>query len=193
MKRIYRNARRIATLSLLSVLVLSLSACPGQRYDPDEAPRFEEEVLALTNAERQARGGLPMERDPAVDQVALQHSEDMMIQRYVAHTNPDGDGPGERLNAAEIPWVIAGENVARVRGSLRSNPAEVVVDGWMRSPGHRANILDSDWTHTGVGIAIEDRLVYITQLFINYGDEEEGAKALAQADFVYISGALELE
>jgi uncharacterized protein YkwD len=83
----------------------------------------------------------------AASQVAYEHCVDMDVRDFFSHTNPDGDGPGDRIAAAEISHAGWGENIAWGYAS-----PQAVMDGWMNSPGHRANILNSAWTHVGIGV-----------------------------------------
>ncbi|ANP56815.1 uncharacterized protein YkwD/stress response protein SCP2 [Streptomyces griseochromogenes] len=119
------------------------------------------EVLALTNAER-ARAGLPaLSADAPLATAAQTHCADMVARDFYAHTSPDGSRPWDRAAAAGSRRSTIGENIACGQRS----PAEV-VDGWMNSPGHRANILKAEFTHIGVGFAGGGRAgTYWAQLF----------------------------
>ncbi|GAB3205001.1 CAP domain-containing protein [Marinactinospora thermotolerans] len=115
--------------------------------EPDEAPQADSAaaVVALANAERAAAGCAPLRPDERLTSAAQSHSEDMAQREYMAHENPEGEGPDERAAAAGYgAW--SGENVAAGQSS-----AEEVMSAWMNSPGHRANILDCDNRSIGVG------------------------------------------
>jgi len=71
----------------------------------------------------------------------------MDFRSFFDHTNPDGDGPGDRLRAAGVNWGSYGENIA-----LGQNTPPDVMQAWMTSDGHRRNILDPSFTHLGVGV-----------------------------------------
>ncbi|UGT45124.1 CAP domain-containing protein [Nocardia yamanashiensis] len=114
------------------------------------------DVIALTNAARAAAGLPPLTHDPRLSEVARAHSADMIRRGYFAHTSPEGAQPWDRTAAAHIDFRGIAENIAWGQRSARE-----VVDGWMNSPGHRANILLPDFTHIGVGRAGE----HWTQLF----------------------------
>ncbi|MEU6666704.1 CAP domain-containing protein [Streptomyces sp. NPDC046727] len=128
---------------------------------PDGLTRTAAEVLALTNAER-GRAGLPaLATDPLLTAAAQAHCADMVARDFYAHTSPDGGEPWDRAAAAGARRRTIGENIACGQRS----PAEV-VEGWMNSPGHRANILGREFTHLGVGFAGGGRAgTYWTQLF----------------------------
>ncbi|WP_282204860.1 CAP domain-containing protein [Kitasatospora fiedleri] len=78
---------------------------------------------------------------------ALRHSEDMAARNFFDHTNPDGAGPQQRIDAVGYAWSGWGENIARGQ-----KDAAAVMESWMNSPGHRANILNCKFTELGVGV-----------------------------------------
>nr|AFD03094.1 putative hypothetical protein [uncultured bacterium 8] len=128
---------------------------------PAGLARTAAEVVALTNAERAAAGLPPLAEDPLLTRVAQAHSADMVARAFYSHTTPDGSEPWHRAAAAGSTRRTIGENIACGQRS----PAEV-VQGWMDSPGHRANILKPAFTHLGVGFAGGGSAgTYWTQLF----------------------------
>lgn len=109
--------------------------------------QFIYEVLELVNQERAEAGLDPLELDNQLANIAEDHSESMAVNDFVGHQDPtDGSGPGDRLDDAGYEWSTWGENVA---GGY-STP-EDVMDGWMNSSGHRANILNPDFKKIGIG------------------------------------------
>ncbi|MGP4046026.1 CAP domain-containing protein [Streptomyces sp. 2A115] len=128
---------------------------------PAGLARTAAEVIALTNAERASAGLPPLAGDPLLAAAAQAHSADMVTRAFYSHTSPDGSEPWHRAAAAGSTRRTIGENIACGQRS----PAEV-VDGWMNSPGHRANILKPAFTHIGVGFAGGGSAgTYWTQLF----------------------------
>jgi uncharacterized protein YkwD len=121
--------------------------------DGDEA-----QVLALVNDERAAAGCGAVTADDGLAAVARAHSEDMRDRGFFGHVNPDGLDPFERADQAGV--TARAENIARGQ----QDPA-AVMDAWMNSAGHRANILNCDLTRLGVGIARGDGGPWWTQLF----------------------------
>ncbi|MFF5858858.1 sigma-70 family RNA polymerase sigma factor [Streptomyces sp. NPDC012751] len=105
------------------------------------------QVIALVNKERAAAGCGPVTEDGQLDGAAQGLSDDMAARGFFDHTDPDGDGPGERITAAGYRWSTYGENIARGQQS-----PQAVMDSWMNSPGHRANILDCSFRNIGVGV-----------------------------------------
>lgn len=128
---------------------------------------LEQEVYVQINARRTAAGVPELFLDSRVRAVARAHSQDMADNDYFAHNALDGESPGERLDAANIHWMQYGENLAY--NYAYDDPATVAVEGWIDSSGHRRNLLDPDYTHTGVGIAVDTKgAFYITQDFVRY-------------------------
>ncbi|MFC9592138.1 sigma-70 family RNA polymerase sigma factor [Streptomyces sp. NPDC056944] len=119
----------------------------------------QQEVISLVNSERAKAGCGPLTEHPLLTKAAQGHSDDMAARDFFDHTNPDGDGPGERVTAAGYAWSTYGENIAKGQ----STPAEV-MDSWMNSPGHRANILNCDFKEIGIGLHTSGG-PYWTQVF----------------------------
>ncbi|GAA2873298.1 CAP domain-containing protein [Streptomyces mexicanus] len=104
-------------------------------------------VLQLTNAARAKAGCKPLRLSPALDRAARRHARDLTRHHRYSHTGSDGSGPGERIRRAGYRWHLAGENLYRGPHNARE-----AVRGWMRSPGHRANILNCAYGHTGIAV-----------------------------------------
>ena len=98
---------------------------------------FESEVLDLVNAERADQGLHPLNADTNLATAARDHSEDMGLQDYFSHTSLDGRTVPDRITAAGYSFNTYGENIAAGQPT-----PERVVDAWMASSGHRANILN---------------------------------------------------
>lgn len=115
--------------------------------------RVRELTLCLLN-ERRARHGLaPLAREARLELAAQRYTADMVKRRFFSHDDPGGLDPQDRILLAGYPslHVSTGENLAWGTG-VESSPVEI-VDGWMRSPGHRANILEAAYTEVGVGVS----------------------------------------
>jgi len=113
----------------------------------DETMReWERFVLDLTN-EYRARYGLPaLIWNDTLAQAARLHSADMAYNDFIAHEGSDGSDIGERITRVGWEWRIVKENVA-----VGQETPDIVVNGWINSPGHRANILSEDIRYLGVG------------------------------------------
>lgn len=124
-------------------------------WSPDWA-EFEEQVLVLVNEHRAAgadcgstgsfAAASPLSMNDALRCAARNHSMDMGVRDFFDHTNPDGDGPGPRLDRAGYDYTTWGENIA-----WGYPTPEAVVAGWMSSDGHCANIMRDSFTEIGVG------------------------------------------
>jgi uncharacterized protein YkwD len=132
---------------------------------------LERQIFKLTNEARHKHGLPSLDPDDTLMATAREHSDDMLRRDYFSHTSPDGKDMRDRL--MEAPAVArsiarAGENIYGGRGQDFSDIktiSRVIVDGWMTSPGHRANILNPDYTHLGVAVSIEGDQIRATQNF----------------------------
>lgn len=109
-------------------------------------PDLEQRMLELVNQERAAVGLRPLAPDPELTEVARQHSTDMFARGYFAHDTPEGLSPFDRMRAANIHFLTAGENLAL------APTLSVAHNGLMNSPGHRENILRPQFGRVGIGI-----------------------------------------
>lgn len=115
----------------------------------------------LGNCERMARGMEPLQCDMRLVWAGREHSLDMTGRSYFAHESPEGLTNVERLDAQDIGFLFAGENLAHYTDMIGAHR------GWMDSEEHRRNILNDRYTHAGVGaVEGDDGRVYAVQLFI---------------------------
>ena len=126
----------------------------------ETADAYEKEVVRLVNKERISRGLNELTYDWQLSRVARYKSADMSQNNYFSHTSPTYGSPFEMIKSFGISYRTAGENIARGQKS-----PQAVVDAWMNSQGHRANILNKSYTKIGVGY--EENGKYWTQLFIS--------------------------
>ncbi|MEU5392627.1 CAP domain-containing protein [Streptomyces tibetensis] len=117
------------------------------------------QVLSLVNEERAKVGCSPVAANSALTDLAQSYSEDMAARGFFDHTDPDGRTPWDRAEKAGIS-NLGGENIARGQAN-----AAAVMDAWMNSPGHRANILNCDFKTLGVGVEIGSGGPWWTQNF----------------------------
>jgi len=120
---------------------------------------YEQQVVELTNKERAKYGLPPLQVDLALSKVAREKSRDMAVNNYFSHNSPTYGSPFEMMKKFGISYTAAGENIAKGQRT----PQEV-VNAWMNSEGHRANILNKNFTHIGVGF--EENGYIWTQQFI---------------------------
>jgi uncharacterized protein YkwD len=110
--------------------------------------RVRAEMLAAVDEARRKAGLRPLAEDDRLDRAARAHAEDMLARSYFAHQSPEGRTVRERALAAGYSWRAIGENIAEGQFSVAE-----VMEGWMKSRHHRANILDRSFTHLGTGLA----------------------------------------
>ncbi len=136
---------------------------PGQKLKipsvDSKADSYEKEVVRLVNEERSKRGLAALTYDWQLSRVARYKSQDMKDKGYFSHTSPTYGSPFQMMKSFGISYKSAGENIAKGQAT----PA-AVVNAWMNSSGHRANILSTSFTHIGVGYV--DGGNYWTQMFI---------------------------
>lgn len=126
------------------------------------ASAIEREVLELVNAERAKYGLSALTWADDLASVARAHSKDMIDRGFFDHTNPDGRSPFDRLRLAGISYRTAAENIA-----YGQRTPEAVMQAWMNSSGHRANILNANVKEIGVGaVTSQSGTIYWTQLFV---------------------------
>ncbi|MFD4671320.1 CAP domain-containing protein [Lentzea sp. NPDC058450] len=131
-------------LSLLAATTLALAATLAPQAC---AATVQEDVIALTNAERAKAGCPALRSNAALNTAAQRHSADMAAKNFMGHTGSDGSTVVVRIERAGYTrWTRAAENVA-----AGHTTAAAVVRGWMNSAGHRANILNCALKDIGVG------------------------------------------
>jgi len=136
-------------------------------YSFHQATAIERIVFELTNQERMANGLLPLAWDNELCRLARHHSEDMGGRGYFDHETPEGLFPKDRARAAGLRgFRVIAENIAYNKGY--ENPGAYAVQRWMKSSGHRANILFSSFQYSAIGSYVaSDGSVYLTQVFIS--------------------------
>ena len=122
---------------------------------------FENEVVRLVNAERVRAGLRPLTENWEISRVARFKSQDFIDRNYFAHNSPTYGTPFQMLRSFGISFSAAAENIARGQRT----PA-AVMNSWMNSPGHRANILNPSFNQIGVGVARDRDNLFWTQMFI---------------------------
>ncbi|RCH64659.1 CAP domain-containing protein [Streptomyces sp. SDr-06] len=120
---------------------------PAQRVQaPSAEASAAATVMSLVNQQRAMAGCTPVNADPALASLATAFSDDMAARGFFDHTDPDGRTPWDRAAKAGVQG-LGGENIARGQAD-----AKAVMDAWMNSPGHRANILNCSYKSLGVGV-----------------------------------------
>ncbi len=120
---------------------------------------YENEVIRLVNEIRKENGLNQLKTDWELSRVARYKSQDMKDNKFFSHTSPVYGSPFDMIKNFGISYKSAGENIARGQKT-----PQAVVNGWMNSSGHRANILNKNYTKIGVGYVADGN--YWTQMFI---------------------------
>lgn len=130
----------------------------SQTVPTDSPVDIAEAVLTRVNAARgigRSCGGEPFEAAPAIRwsaklaHAAAQHAWDMAARRYFSHNSPEGGSVADRVLAADYRFRALGENIA----AMPAKNADLVVVGWLKSPGHCANIMNRQFTEIGAAVA----------------------------------------
>ena len=145
-----------------------------EEEESDTAPADEfmavlsDEIHRLTNIERKQAGVPALQYDNALAAIATGHSEDMAENDYFSHTEEDGCTLTCRIDEAGYKASYWGENIAWRSSTVLPEAEELAalfVDMWMNSEGHRINMLSSNYTHEGIGLARVGNKVYATANF----------------------------
>jgi uncharacterized protein YkwD len=129
-------------------LVIGSSQPSITGYPPAAPETPVEAVVRLTNDERAKAGCPALLISSQLSAAAQGHTDDMASHNFMSHTGSDGSSPWDRINATGYQFWTAAENIA-----LGFETPADVVNGWMNSPGHRANILNCNLHEIGVGYA----------------------------------------
>lgn len=132
----------------------------SENSDQAQVSSVIQQVVDLTNAERANEGLAPLQIDSALTKSAQLKSQDMKDNNYFSHTSPTYGSPFDQMKTLGVSYKSAAENIA-----MGQRTAQEVVQGWMNSAGHRANIMNGSYTHIGVGLS--DSGYYWTQQFIS--------------------------
>ena len=132
---------------------------PTETQPEDIVSKYEQEVFDLVNKVREENNLSPYTYNAKLSDVARIKAQDMKDNNYFDHTSPTYGTPYEMMTQFGIKYTAAAENIAQGYPT-----PEAVVDGWMHSAGHRANILDPEFTQIGIGYVADGN--YWTQMFI---------------------------
>ncbi len=173
---IFGGLRRLLAVVVLSGVVFAAKSESGnlgeakfvesargaaQIYASDES-----RIFNLINAERRKKRLNELIWSEELSRIAQNYSKSMARGSFFSHYDSGGADIGSRVRAARIQgWRKAGENLFYGEGI--KDFQSFAVKNWMKSSGHRQNILDKDWTQTGIGIAFDkSKRIFITQIFI---------------------------
>lgn len=170
MNKAHRFSPLIATVSFVIFFLLLTSLCLDEASaDNNKLRLMEKRVFELINKARVKNGLNPLKFENMAYKAALDHSKDMAKRKYFSHTNPEGKGVLPRIEKYGFSLMNRriGENISKNKGY--ADPASIAVSGWLKSPGHRKNIMEPKFKYSGVGITRDsDGAIYFTQVF--WGD-----------------------
>ncbi|MFE9609106.1 CAP domain-containing protein [Streptomyces sp. NPDC006012] len=135
------------TITVVALLLASVLAFGNPATARPRGGGAATRLLQLTNEARVKAGCRPLRLSAAVGRAARRHARDLVGHDRYSHVGSDGSRPGDRIREAGYRWHLAGENIF-----LGPHDAEEAVQGWLRSPDHRANILNCAYRHTGVAV-----------------------------------------
>lgn len=138
MRKRLRYAVLLLALSVVWPILPALAAM--------ETPSDAQQAAAIVNQARQQKGLAPLTPDPTLARLALLKAQDMAERGYFGHQSPTYGSPFDMLRSAGISYRYAGENLAG------APDVETAHNNLMASPGHRANILNPNYTRVGIGV-----------------------------------------
>jgi uncharacterized protein YkwD len=156
----------VTRCTLLTIAALSLFCIP-KSYSESEADlsNLEQQVYQRINAARNDHQAPLLSWNEKVAVEAKRHAKNMVDRGFYTHEDPERGELDKRLDDSGIDWIRCAENIYRENGL--SKPVEDAVKSWLQSPGHRSNMLDTDFSETGIGAAASrNGTIYIVQIFI---------------------------
>jgi uncharacterized protein YkwD len=154
-----RATKRLDAAAQAAATIATVLATPCQnteiRPEPSNITVAREAVLCLINRTRAEHALEPLKPNGQLEAAAEDHNAEMLRVDYFAHVAPDGETPVERIKktgfiASESVGYVIGENLAW--GTYALSTPQAIVEAWIASPGHLANILEARYTETGIGI-----------------------------------------
>lgn len=133
----------IITLIVAAMMAVPVQSALSMMLTPDE-----QGMLNLLNQEREASGLEPLEIDHRLENMARLYCQEMISYNFFSHTSPVSGKLLDRVVSSNVPdgWLIAGENLAA------APTVELAFKGLMNSPAHKANMLEKEYTHVGIGV-----------------------------------------
>lgn len=129
--------------------------------------KMEQALLEEANTARRRHGAGPLRRDPRLDRAAAAFARELAARQEIDHVSvrPGRRTFRQRIHAEGVRARLAGENLVRMTASASALPDRAVA-AWLRSPGHRSNLLERRFTRTGIGIwQGQDQVWYVVQLY----------------------------
>lgn len=182
----FRAGRAVAAIAALCLAVL----LAGRPVAAEELPltAYRNLALQMVNASRREHNLPPLVLESKLDAAAQAHAADMLKRSYFAHDSPEGKNVGDRYEAAGgSTFRLTAENIAKCQGCkppITEADLRMIHDGWMKSPGHRENILRKGLTAFGFGLAANATGgLYAVQTFSGPGVQKDEATGAARKPF----------
>ncbi len=142
----------------------------GPVQQSEKIGKMETLILSEVNEVRKSHDKPPLEGDETLNRIAREYSRKMIRKDFFSHSSPSDQMVSDRLTQAGLDFHMVAENLAMNRNV--DKPAKDLVAEWMDSPSHRKNILNGEYTLSGIGIWREKDLYYFTQIFLRPWDVE---------------------
>lgn len=136
-----------ALISILSLAACTIAAPQGEVANLEKRD-YRLDIIIMANQKRQAAGCKPLSLDAALHRAAQVQADDMARFQYTGHVSHNGRTMGDRIRKEGYKFGMIGENVASGSPSMTPKSA---IEGWMKSAGHKANILNCRYQNSGVG------------------------------------------
>lgn len=172
-KEVFKLKKRFWSFVMALALTVSAAAAPSfcggveayaaANYGSTEIESYARQVAAIVNSERAANGLSPLKYSDQLSEAALVRAKE--IQSTFSHTRPNGSSCFTAIKEAGISYTTAGENIA-----YGQKTPEEVMNSWMNSSGHRANILGQNYEYIGIGVTYQNGTYYWTQFFAASND-----------------------
>jgi len=162
----------------LTLIVVAITAILAQPAFPTTLNADEQDMLDLLNQEREACGLKPLEIDYRLERMARLYCLEMVSYDFFSHTSPVSGNLLDRVVSSDVPdgWLIAGENLAG------APTVELAFKGLMNSPAHKANMLEEEYTHVGIGVVaggpygkmfVQEFIAYPKDMIEESGESED--------------------
>ena len=162
------------TAAMLLALILLCAGCTMQPLSNNALERvpnpeaLRREALSLVNQARSRQGAAPLRMNPTLNAAAQAHAEDMARRDFYGHRSPERQDVADRYRAnGGGLWAAIGENIFYC-SECTADSAQIrkFHEGWMRSAGHRRNIVSQQFDEFGFGVAVAGGRVYAVQTFV---------------------------
>ncbi|QDZ40276.1 CAP domain-containing protein [Euhalothece natronophila Z-M001] len=149
----------------------NIEPIPREREASLSLTEIREKALHLANRDRANHGLSTLKEHPELSQAAQDYAEELLARDFYDHVTPEGQTPKDRVEHISGMRGV-GENLVQQKGNFRVEVNEDLLNkfqqGWMDSPGHRENLLQSNFTYFGYGLAYDDEKgeLYAVQKFL---------------------------